>query len=253
MDKVSHHVKANERTFWDIVKLQYWLKWKVHANMFAILLFIILVTLLTMFSNSISFHFGSNVLFEIVERNETMPFIGMFFTLFVIAAQLTSTKNKYMLLPFTINKRTNHVANILFMITLSSIAAILSFFISFALRFIISLQGGNEYFMQFYEVTVGDLFIGLVVSLLYILLAAALGYFIGELIYVHKAFILFLLALLFICFVPLYDVLVGEHVIAFYTQESNVLLFVIKTVITIVCLFVSAMFVGVQKEVRDQS
>lgn len=154
---------------------------------------------------------------------------------------------------FVTNRLSSTLSNILFLMTASLLGAVTAMLSRYVLIFI------SNFFMDkqlFYDasMTMGDFFLGILTTFLYIFLVSAVGYLIGTLVQVSRLFI-FLIPVLFFGSMMVDTTMLGrEPVVAkwfsFYFLESSLWLFVIKTLVTSALCYLASLAIFNRMEVR---
>lgn len=168
----------------------------------------------------------------------------------IIMTTKTDWENNF---PFVGNRLTNDLSNMLFLFFASLIAGILTILTVFALR---------VYIYYFVDVTVfsegnallsgEEIASGMLVMVLHLFLFCSMGYFLGTITRTHRM----MPVLLPVIIVGIIVVLVQANsdlmlrYIAFYFEESNPWLFIIKTVTSALLLFATAIIISSRMEVR---
>ena len=170
----------------------------------------------------------------------------------VTAITITTKPNRNHDFTFVTNRLSSSLSNILFLLTASVIGAITASMSGGLLQVVSSLL-----FDQYsYTLNIGgakDVVIGFAVTVLYLFLVNAFGYFIGALVQVSKLFILLIPVLaigsLFsAAFTQKEPILI--NIFQFFVMESMLSLFIVKAVLTTFVLFVLAITVFNRMEVR---
>lgn len=170
---------------------------------------------------------------------------------FTTAITITTKPHRYQDFIFVTNRLTSNVANICFLVTASvigGVTAILSkrlLILVATFFFDLVLYGTPFLFKQF--------LLGIIATILYILFASALGYLIGVLVQVSRLFV-FIIPALFVGSLFLSEALQRDPIVMemmqFYFLESSFFLFLIKTVLTAVLLFIASIMILNRMEVK---
>lgn len=227
-------------TTWDIVLKQYKFRLRTHVEWFGWLLILTVIsTLLLIFQPvrmypseyfSISFHEGL--------RQNTVIYI-FFVAMFFFGIQLTVGKHRQMMLLFIKNNRSSSLANFLFLFTLSVFAGVLSYLTIYAVRFVMYFIQPPVAVLELDILSVLDLGIGVVTTILYMLFIASIGYLAGE---VFQGAILFVSIIFMLVFVPFYgaNFLVG---VVMYNQYGGSALQSIGTMVLLIMLISLTVYV----------
>ncbi|WP_138601203.1 hypothetical protein [Lentibacillus cibarius] len=157
---------------------------------------------------------------------------------------------------FVTNRQSQHLSNMLFLVTASVIGGLTATLAGYLLRVILFWTSDQGTFagMVGESATLIELLLSIVAVALYVLMFCALGYLIGNVVQLHR---------LFIVIIPVLAVgglllngwmgngsPITLKVYAFFVGETNMLLFLLKTLMTAVLLFAGSFALLRQKEVR---
>lgn len=154
---------------------------------------------------------------------------------------------------FVTNRLSSTLSNILFLMTVSFLGAVTAMLSRYVLLFV-------SYFIMdkqlFYDasMTIGDLFLGIIIAFLYIFLISAVGYLIGTLVQLNRIFI-FLIPVLFFGSMMVDAAMLGREPVvtkwfSFYFQESSIGLFILKTLATSSLCYLGSLAIFNRMEVR---
>jgi hypothetical protein len=155
---------------------------------------------------------------------------------------------------FVSNHLSNHLSNALFLLLASVIAGITTILAGFLLRVIVYFFNEISPVLDanvHYELS--DIFIGIFSMTFYLILLASAGYVLGTLSQLHRTLPYLLPVLLigiFIWLVQQDPDLIGR-IIAFYYQETNAFLFILKVSVTSVVCFLAAILLTKRLEARQ--
>lgn len=235
-----------------IVKKQYLFKLQANIDVISSLIGIQLLAMLFSLSGVGSSGFGSEGLSINVKYFSADIVIA--FTMiwgFVTALTITTKPYRYNDFTFVTNRLTSNLSNICFLFSISvlgSVTAMLGKYLILlvtAIKFTLPIYGSMFILKEF--------LLGTTITILYVFLTSALGYFIGGLVQVNKLFIIVLPALaigsLFIDAGLQRDPMIF-NALKFYFLESSIGLFVIKALLTSACLFIASIIMLNRMEVR---
>ncbi|MEN2768971.1 hypothetical protein [Ornithinibacillus xuwenensis] len=154
---------------------------------------------------------------------------------------------------FVTNRLTYSLSNYAILLTASIIGGVTAFLSSSLINVIAYLTNNIEVFVTInQEIGFMDYVVGVLATILFILLCGALGYFIGMVVQLSKIFMM-IIPVCFIAFsVPIQRN--GENVFfklfEFYFQEHSFPLFLLKVLVTIFILSLTAVMMSNRLEVR---
>lgn len=239
-----------------VVKKQLLYKLSAYTGVFSSLLLIqgiaILFLSLGSTASSGSSSFGVDLDIDYYSADTVITFTMLW--AFINAVTIITKKYREDDFAFVTNRLSNNLSNILFLFISSIIGGVTAILSSFLVR-------GISYFILQNHSIIGhdvmysaqEVLSGMVVTILYLLLFCSLGYFAGWLTQLHKS----LVVVVPVAFVGSLIAIgwsgsnVLLHAIEFYATETNALLFVSKTVITSILLFVGAIMISNRLEVRQ--
>lgn len=169
---------------------------------------------------------------------------------FIMAIYLTITNYRDMDFTFVSTRLSSHLSNIAFLVTAGVAGAVTANLSGFFIRILVYLTNSSQDIVgQNFFVAPWDLFVGIIVTILYFALIAATGYFIGMLTQLHKIFSIFMGTLL------LSTVFLGTgpksvEMVVFFTGESSFALFLTKVILTVLILFGASIKMSNRLEVR---
>lgn len=234
-------------SLWDVVKKQFFFKLKSNIDAFNSLVWIQLIGIFFGFNSSSSWSMdGIDINIGYFSADGVIV-LSMFWA-FVTAITITTKPYRNLDFTFVSNRLSSSLSNILFLFTGSVLAAVTGMLSRFMVQFIHMSFGSGEVFTIPFGI--GDFFIGVGATVLYLFLISALGYFIGTLVQVSKLFT-FIVPAVIIAFMYA-DIGINEKplILQTYFMESSFLLFFIKVLITVVVLFGASMAILNRLEVR---
>lgn len=240
-------VKLNE-----IVRKQYLFKLRAYIDTLSSLMGIQVIAMLFSFGGNFSTSSFSSAL-QIELRYLSSDLVIIFTMIWAFTTAITITTKPYRNQDFTYitNRLSSSLSNILFLMTASfagAFTAILSrFFIMIVAYFV---EDGELYIVSQH---IGDFFLGITSSFLYIFLITALGYFIGTLVQMNKLFTIIIpvvfIGILFVDASYQSEPVIGK-IFKFYVFESSLFLFSLKVIVTAIGLFALSISILNRMEVR---
>lgn len=239
-----------------VVKKQFAYKLMAYTPVFTTLIFIQLLAILFSFGGTGGGGSSSNNL-EINIHYYSADIIVIFTMLWGLITAILITTKAYRNddFAFVTNRLSSNLSNFLFLLMASILGGITAMLSTSLLKVIMYYFVGWKSHDFHHLMGASDhLMLGLGVSVFYVLLFSALGYFIGTLIQINKAFT-FLLPAAVIGMLILEVVKVGPSiwkiVYDFIFDESSLTLFVFKILVTVGILFSSAFVLSNRMEVRQ--
>ncbi len=175
-----------------------------------------------------------------------LTLVWVFFTSILITTK--SYRNDDYL--FITNRLSSNLANMAFLLSASTVAGLTAVFSQYLIQMIQYLRG-NTFLTEALPLTTGEWLSGTAATILYVLFIGTIGYFIGNVVQLHRMLIIIvpvgLLGFLFIYdfnepgFVSLYE---------FYFRETAFGLFAVKIIGTVFLLFLANILVSNRQEVR---
>lgn len=237
----------------DVIFKQYRYKLQAYLGVFTSLMFIQVLGVLFSISGTGSMG-GSAGTFSYDVRTYSGSLVAIFTLIWAFSngISLTTKQHRYDDFNFIATRQVSNYANGFFLATASGIAAITGLLITYVLRLLVT-QVLKTPSVAVDQLSVIDVFEGLVGFFLYILLFASVGYFIGMLAQRNKL-VAFLLPVLLIVVITVQAYLGGEGALLidigrFYVLEASFLLFIVKSVVTTALFFLGACVLGNRLEV----
>ena len=237
----------------ETVKKQFAFKMRGNIDAFSSLIGIQLLGLFFSIIGGIG-SYGSHSSRMMIEAKYYSADLVIFFSIvwgFVTAITITTKPYRNHDFTYITNRVTSSMANFLFLLTASCIAGLTAMLS----KYLIFLAHNLLFSQPFYgSVSSGKEFvIGLIVTVLYIFWASSIGYLIGTFVQVNRMFA-FLIPVLFFGILFLDFIMTSEpfsqKLLTFYTMESSLILFSLKTVITTILLFLASISILNRMEVR---
>ncbi|WP_227396415.1 hypothetical protein [Jeotgalibacillus aurantiacus] len=181
--------------------------------------------------------------------------VVFFFTLFwaaITAFLIASRSYRYEDFSFITNRLTSSISSALFIVTVTFTAAVFTVLSSYVIFMVMKIVAdsdtlpGTTVIGGFGEQTVT--FIGIFG---YLLLIASAGYLLGNLVQIHRAFIILIPILFVLPGMMTVRFPVINYIFEFYFQESSVLLFAVKMLLTATVFFLLAVLGLRREDVRE--
>jgi len=250
---MSSEMNTIQTISFDIVKTQYLFKLRAHHGMFSTMIVVQIIAVLFSFGNNSVGSGINNVSVNSVIYSGQMIIVLTIAWAAIMGFRLTIKQSKDLMFTFVTDRKTNHISNVLFIITLSIIGGVSAYLLSFIFKISMYLWKDSTMLLFNEELTLKALLIGLVATVFYTLLLAALAYFVGEIIQLHKVFVVIVPVTI------LGSIVMSENVdnvewinriVPFVVFENNFLLFLMKCISIIIVLFFFSTFIGLRLEVR---
>lgn len=237
-------------SFKEAVKRQFSFKLKAYHNLVGTLFLFQVIALFFSFygqSSSITIDY-----ITITNHTYTADIIIAFTLLwiFTVSFYMTNRASKDMMFSFITNKLSNHMANSLYMVTLSALGAITSVLLGVVVRIGMMFYHGFDNLFTYETLSFSQLMLTIFIVFLYHILLFSFGYVIGETIQLHRTFTLLVPLLLFGFFIFTVNVFNEAYLFTFYIMESNIWLFIIKIISSVLIFWLIAIRVGKGLEVR---
>lgn len=244
-----------ETSLWVVARHQYAFKLRAYANLFVSLVAVQVISLLfTVGGMTGTSGMGSSNFYVEVKYYSGTGLFG--FTVFWILANafiLTLPLYRNPDFTFVTNRFSSNLANAAYLVTAAiggGVAAVLG---SLLLRNIAYYAGGGGYLISAnFQVGAGELCTGAAVTILYLLLSGAAGYFLGALMQLHRSLYVIVPALMLGIF--FYET-ANENVrifraLDFFFLERSPLLFTLKIAAAVLLLWIGAVLLTNRVEVR---
>ncbi len=243
-------------SFGEVVKKQYIYKIKANKGFISSLIFTQVIAILFSINGVGSSGFGmDNLSVDVSYFSADMVIVFTLIWAFITGISITTKENRYAEYTFLANRLSSSLSNMLFLVSISVFAGITALLTSYLLADLIFLWKGavSDAVMNSMFGTPLEYVMGTIATVLYVTMFSASGYIVGILSQVHKAFVIgipiFIIGVIVIAanqaqvylLVEMYD---------FYAGEASFLLFLLKTLFTVVVFFCSATLIGNRLEVR---
>lgn len=243
-------MSLRETSLAEVSLKQYFFKLKASTGIFMGLIVMQIVALLSSLGGSASMVSGNGDINVSLWNYSGDVFIYMTsISVFLIAVTVTRTHSRNMDFALVTNRLSSSLSSIGLLLTVCVFGGFTSALLGVPLREVIYITVDRSQIVSdgFY-VALGDLLFGSAAAVLYMVLVAASGYFLGVLAKVNIALVLILSAVI----IGLMRVK-SEYVQAvydFFTMETSFLLFVLKVVFAAVVLFGLSILVSDRMEAR---
>lgn len=236
----------------EIVKKQFVFKLKTYHNLIgSLLLFQLIALFFSLFGQMSSMTMD----LVTVTNNIYSADVIISFTLlwiFVMSFYIKNRSAENMMYIFIVDKLSNHLADFLFMFVLSLLGSITSVLLGVGIRAFIILYYGVDMISFIDYFTMSDLLFTLLIAFLYHLLVFSIGYVIAGLIQLHKSFIVLVPLFLFSLFVLSVNITNTEIFFSFFVLESDIIVFFVKVLCTVIISWIFAFYIGRRLEVRKR-
>lgn len=237
-------------SFADAVKRQLFFKLKAYHNLIGTLfLFHIIALFFSIYGQSSSV---MNDYVTITNHTYTADIIIVFSFIWILTVSfyMTNRTSKNVMFSFVMSKMSNHVANILCMLCLSTLGAISSVLLGVATRLGMIFYYGFDHMFTYESLSISQLFVAILVVFLYNVLIFSFGYMIGEIIQLHRSFVLLVPIVLFGLLIFTVNIFNEAYMFTFYIMETNLFIFIVKVLGSTVLFWVIAIQVSKRLEVR---
>ncbi|WP_080848834.1 hypothetical protein [Cytobacillus gottheilii] len=233
----------------NIVKKQYFIKFKSNLDVFSSLIFIQLLAVVFSF-NATSSMGGSDGFFSYNIRYYSADVIiaFTFLWIFIAAITMTTKQNRYDDFSFVASRLSASLSNILFLVTLSGIGSIFAGVAGFLPRAISILFFEKIYYDT--SLSLNAFLISLAGSFLYMMLIGAVGYFIGACVQINKLFILLFVGLLISSSSNSFSISIPQGFLEFFAFEPQFGLFAAKVLCASALFYTAASMIFTNLEVR---
>ncbi|WP_281974943.1 hypothetical protein [Halobacillus litoralis] len=239
----------------DIVKKQFSYKWRAYIGVFTSLVIIQLLGVLFSLNGTGSRGRGTTGYdIRIDYFNADMVLIFTIFWGFITAFLLTTKAYREDDFAFVTNRASSTFSTIAFLFTICGIGAITAILSGYLLKVITYFfLPGEEIFLAGGAVGPGVFIIGFLATTLSIFLFSSIGYLSGMIIQWNKMFVILLPVIVFGTLILLSrsGLSVDSFLFKFIFQESNFILFVIKTIAATTIFYALATLISNRLEVKQ--
>ena len=240
----------------DVVKKQYIYKLKAYSQVFMSLIFLQLLAVLFSMNGVGSMGGSTGGSVELQVKYFSADFVAAFTMLwgFITAILITTKAYRNDDFVFVTNRVSSNLSNAVFLLTASVIGGITAMLSSYLLKVIVYYFISD---LSIKSITVleapMELLLGIFSTILYVFLFCALGYLVGTLVQISKAFTVLLPAAFFGTLIL--EGLSGKagtvaNVFDFFFTESSLVLFIVKIIVSAGLLFSGAFVLSNRLEVR---
>ena len=236
------------------VRQQYRFKLRVHANLFVSLAAVQVIALLFSAGGTGAIGMGwNNIHLQLKFFSGGVLFVFTALWIVVNSFALTLPLSRKIDFSLVTNRLSSNLANIAFLVTAAiagGITAVLGLLLQ---RNILYYTGAGELLLEAnFSVAPGELFTGMAVAVLYLLLFSAAGYFAGALIQMHRLLYVVVPALLLgaLFYEAAHEFSRLLRVIDFFRLETLPSLFVLKCVLVALLLWAGAVLLSNRMEIR---
>lgn len=174
-----------------------------------------------------------------------------FLWIFVVAALITIKDYRNIDFTFVANRLSSNLSNVGFLVTAAVIGGVTAMLSGILLRIVIYFTRGYYLLSENFIATPEVVLTGIAVTILYLLLLSALGYFCGVLVRLSKVFIVILAGLYFGAIIFLgRNLPVLVKVYNFFYGESSLALLAVKVLITTALIYACSCVLANRMEVR---
>ena len=172
-----------------------------------------------------------------------------FFWIFFVAINLTTKQYKNWDFALVTNRVSSNLSNIGVLFSACVFGGLISTLFSVLLRVVIYFTSDtSQIILNGFYPAYTDLLLGIAIAILYMLLIAAAGYFVGVLTQINILFALIIPAV--IVGLTRVDYQYAKNVLEFFISEASPLLFVLKIIATSILLFGLSVLVSNRMEVE---
>lgn len=236
----------------DVIRQQVIYKWYSYTDLLRSLIFLQVIAII--FSAIGTGGMGtSDDMFslEVTTYSTNLVFAFTVFWLLITPAMITSKNYLYEDFSYVTTRFVTQISNAILLIAVVLIATTFTVMSSYLIYLIMALVNPAQYFPGLSTVgSPGELFVGGAGMFGYYLIAVAIGYLFGTLIKISKLFFV-LIPILLVVPDLLEAYFLYEFLNMFYVQESSILLFLIKAVITALAAYSVAILILNKREVRE--
>ncbi len=245
-----------ENSLFDLVKRQYFFKLKAY-NLFAGLLSVHVIAFLLSVNGvgSIGTHYDDlSISLTTYSNDMFLMLTGIW--IFIAGTQFVSKKQRDSDFSFPSTPYSSALSSVAMLATVACVSGIATYALGIALKVVVVLFKNDEVMSMvgFYQ-PLGEMVLGMFVSVVYMLLAVGLGYAAGMLVQWHKIFAVILpVAVLGNVF---YKGQVNQIETAwivqgtqFFVAETSLAMFVIKAAVVCLALFAASVLIAGKLEVR---
>lgn len=246
----------NKMSFGTVLSKQFNYKLNAYMGVFTSLVVVQIIAILFSFSGSGSSNLtSSNVSIHAIVYSNSNVVMLTFLWIIAHAIMMTTKAEREHSFTFVSNHLSNHYSNALFLLLASTVAGITTILSDFCIRVIIHLFGktgpmigaGLDVGYQLNEVLYG-----IITIILYYILVSSIGYLLGVITQLHRMLpvLLPILVIGILIMIAQIESDVLLRIIQFYSQETNFIMFLLKTLITSILCFLGTILLSYRLEER---
>lgn len=245
-----------ETNLFEATKKQYNFKLKVYIDLLFNLILVQIIGILFSLGGTSSSATSNNIFsFKITNYSNTIIFIFTIIVLFCYGIVIQTENYKKINKIIIENSYSSSFSDIAFILTLCIFAGITTFFSGIFLRVLFYFIKSSENIVnEGFFTSPQILFISIISIFFYAVLISSFGYFAGALIQIHKTFAIVLTAICIgIIFLRQTNPVISNitaGIYNFYCNETSLLIFTIKIIITSLIFFSAAVIVRTKLEVE---
>jgi hypothetical protein len=239
-----------------VTKKLYFYKLKAHAGFLFILACLQIFALVFAFlgmAGGMSTH-GGSIRIDVTIYSAVGILVFTMFWAFVVSIYLASKALRNLDFAFVGNRLSSNLANFCLLATFSVLGGLCASLSTLVLRNVIYFMGRGPYLLgEYFYLPPGELLMGTIAAILYLLLISALGYFFGSLSSLSKVMVVFIPAILLgtlIMETRTADLSIIIQAIKFFTAEASFAAFIVKSLLTVVVLMLGSALISRRLEVR---
>ncbi|MGP7816435.1 hypothetical protein [Niallia sp. 01092] len=222
----------NESSMFSVVKKQFFYKFRCNTSSFFQLIAIQLLALFFSFTNISSWATGNNLL-SVEAKVYSNAFIITLTILWALFTCISYGGRKFRNYDFTLvsNRLASYFSTLLFIFFQSIIASVSALCTGLLFHVLIFFTKNSDFLLwdNFY-ISFSELLLSMFILFLYVFLASSIGFFMGSLVQLSKAFVVILPALVIGLFI-----LEGSNVntasfVEYFIHEHSLIIFTVKTI-----------------------
>ncbi|MGD6871464.1 hypothetical protein ACQCU1_04605 [Sutcliffiella horikoshii] len=250
-------MSLNKVTLEQVVKNQFIYKIGAYSGVFISLIILQLIAVLFSLNGVGMSGGGSNqISYSLHYYSGNLVFVFTMLWVFIVSIIITSKAYRNEDFSFVNNRLSSDLSNILFVILVSVIGTVTSLLSPFLIKVILFFLPKFDliYYSPVSINMFSFFFYGIVTAFCYIFLCGAAGYFVGTVVRLSSLFKI-LLPVVFVGYLFLGEMISEVSslptIVEFFYFESSLVTFVLKTILTVVLLFVSSVAIFNRVEVRQ--
>lgn len=239
----------------ETAKKQYHYKLKSYTGLFITMMIVQFIALLFSLGGVGSAGMGSgSVMLSVKSFSSEIIIIFTFFWAFIVAAMLTTKEYRNIDFAFVTNRVSANLSNIGFLVTTCLLGGLSAILGGVLLRVLVYYIFGSANILSVnFFIVPRELLLGIAVTVLYLLLLSAIGYFAGMLVQFSKVFLVILPTLFFgtLILTARNPIPVVVNAMNFLLNESSPALLAVKVIFIASGIFVSTILLSNRLEVRE--